>query len=57
MPKGNPNKSYLPTKVCIVCNRPFTWRKKWAKNWEEVKYCSDRCKSPQPPKGAKNKVD
>ncbi|MFN3800488.1 DUF2256 domain-containing protein [Belliella pelovolcani] len=36
-------KSHLPTKVCPVCQRPFTWRKKWEKNWEEVKYCSKRC--------------
>ncbi len=55
MPKGNPNKSYLPTKNCVVCNRPFTWRKKWEKNWDEVKYCSDKCRSnkitPLAPKG------
>lgn len=38
------HKTTLPSKVCIVCNRPFTWRKKWAKVWEEVKYCSDRCR-------------
>ncbi|MBC7722665.1 MAG: DUF2256 domain-containing protein [Pedobacter sp.] len=44
MQKGNPNKSYLPTKNCIACNRPFTWRKKWEKNWNEVKYCSDKCR-------------
>ncbi|MFN5679800.1 MAG: DUF2256 domain-containing protein, partial [Flavobacteriia bacterium] len=25
--------------------RPFSWRKKWEKNWDEVKYCSDRCRS------------
>ncbi|WP_082792232.1 DUF2256 domain-containing protein [Algoriphagus sanaruensis] len=37
-------KEHLPTKICLVCNRPFTWRKKWEKNWEEVKYCSDRCR-------------
>jgi hypothetical protein len=37
------SKSHLPTKVCLVCQRPFTWRKKWAKNWPEVKYCSKRC--------------
>lgn len=37
-------KSDLATKVCIVCERPFTWRKKWEKVWEEVKYCSDKCK-------------
>ncbi|MFB9294297.1 DUF2256 domain-containing protein [Persicitalea jodogahamensis] len=38
-------KSDLPTKVCNNCGRPFAWRKKWASNWEEVKYCSDRCRS------------
>ena len=37
-------KSELPTKICLVCARPFTWRKKWAKCWDEVKYCSDRCR-------------
>ena len=37
-------KSNLPTKVCVVCNRPFEWRKKWEKVWDEVKYCSDRCR-------------
>lgn len=37
-------KSDLPTKVCPVCDRPFTWRKKWDKCWDDVKYCSDRCR-------------
>ena len=37
-------KSDLPTKVCPVCDRPFTWRKKWSKCWDDVKYCSDRCR-------------
>jgi len=23
----------------------MTWRKSWAKNWDEVKYCSDACRS------------
>ena len=36
-------KQHLPTKMCPVCNRPFTWRKKWEKNWEHVKYCSKKC--------------
>ncbi|MEO1673153.1 MAG: DUF2256 domain-containing protein, partial [Cyanobacteria bacterium J06631_2] len=26
------------------CDRPFTWRKKWEKSWDDVKYCSDRCR-------------
>jgi hypothetical protein len=37
-------KSDLPTKICPICDRPFTWRKKWEKCWDEVKYCSDRCR-------------
>jgi hypothetical protein len=23
----------------------FYMRKKWEKNWDEVKYCSDRCRN------------
>ncbi|MEM9987761.1 MAG: DUF2256 domain-containing protein [Bacteroidota bacterium] len=38
-------KSTLPSKECAVCGRPFAWRKKWEKNWDEVKYCSQRCRS------------
>ncbi|MDO1511927.1 DUF2256 domain-containing protein [Maribacter confluentis] len=37
-------KQFLPTKICAVCKRPFTWRKKWESNWEEVKYCSEKCR-------------
>ncbi|MBC7890127.1 MAG: DUF2256 domain-containing protein [Ferruginibacter sp.] len=38
-------KTNLPAKICIVCKLPFIWRKKWRKNWEEIKYCSERCRS------------
>ncbi|MEM9742513.1 MAG: DUF2256 domain-containing protein [Pseudomonadota bacterium] len=34
----------LPTKTCVVCGRPFTWRRKWAAVWDEVLYCSERCR-------------
>ncbi|MAD18190.1 MAG: hypothetical protein CL579_19335 [Alteromonadaceae bacterium] len=37
------NKTHLPSKICPVCQRPFSWRKKWQKDWENVKYCSKRC--------------
>jgi hypothetical protein len=37
-------KENLPQKICIVCQRSFTWRKKWEKVWNEVKYCSDKCR-------------
>ncbi|MBI3232885.1 MAG: DUF2256 domain-containing protein [Bacteroidetes bacterium] len=36
-------KEHLPTKICISCHKPFAWRKKWEKNWDEIKYCSQRC--------------
>ncbi|MEL6167921.1 MAG: DUF2256 domain-containing protein [Pseudomonadota bacterium] len=38
-------KADLPEKTCATCGRPFTWRKKWARVWDEVRYCSDRCRS------------
>lgn len=41
-------KGDLPTKVCAACNRSFAWRKKWAKDWDAVLYCSDRCRVLRP---------
>jgi hypothetical protein len=38
-------KQNLPNKVCLVCQKPFAWRKKWEKVWDEVKYCSDKCRN------------
>ena len=38
------NKINLPEKICINCNRPFTWRKKWERSWDEVTLCSKKCK-------------
>ena len=34
----------LPVKTCPVCGRPFTWRKKWERCWEEVRHCSEKCR-------------
>lgn len=31
-------------KTCVRCGRTMQWRAKWAKNWEQVKYCSDACR-------------
>ncbi len=30
-------------KLCPICHRPFTWRKKWQRDWHNVIYCSKRC--------------
>ncbi|MGA0845062.1 MAG: DUF2256 domain-containing protein [Luteolibacter sp.] len=53
MPNGL-NKAQLPSKICVVCGRSFDWRKKWEECWQDVRYCSDRCRSmrqaqPKPP--------
>ena len=37
-------KTNLPAKVCIICKRPFVWRKKWKFVWNEVRFCSQKCK-------------
>lgn len=42
MPRGV-KKENLPSKVCVVCERPFTWRKKWERVWDEVTTCSKSC--------------
>lgn len=38
------NKLSLPSKPCQACGRAMAWRKKWAKTWDQVKYCSDACR-------------
>ena len=37
-------KSNLPQKICPVCQRPFIWRRKWVRDWDQVRYCSERCR-------------
>lgn len=29
---------------CQTCGRVITWRKKWARDWEQVRYCSKACR-------------
>jgi hypothetical protein len=35
-------------KACGACGRAMEWRKSWAKNWDSVKFCSDKCRSAKP---------
>ena len=37
-------KKKLPFKICQTCNLEFNWRKKWKRDWDNVKYCSERCR-------------
>ena len=51
MPRGV-SKSDLPQKTCAHCGRPFAWRRKWARDWDSVRFCSDRCRAAGRGKGA-----
>lgn len=37
----------MQEKICKNCGRKFSWRKKWERDWEQVKYCSKKCQSGQ----------
>ncbi|MDH4053279.1 MAG: DUF2256 domain-containing protein [Rubrivivax sp.] len=37
------NKAALPSKPCAACGLPMSWRRRWARDWDDVKYCSAAC--------------
>ena len=37
-------KSQLLEKTCAACRKPFAWRKKWERDWDNVRFCSERCR-------------
>ncbi len=37
-----------PDKICKRCGRVFSWRKKWERDWDAIKYCSDACRGEKP---------
>ncbi|WP_365677061.1 DUF2256 domain-containing protein [Salinicola sp.] len=41
MPHRKPQR---PINICAVCQRPFAWRKRWARDGENVVYCPARCR-------------
>ena len=64
--KGNQNQNQMtvmdrgvikPAKMCVVCKRPFTWRKKWERCWDEVTTCSDACKRKRKKEGKASAVE
>ena len=40
--KAQTKNGFAP-RICVTCGKPFEWRKKWARDWEKVLYCSQRC--------------
>jgi len=55
MPRAR-RKSDLPVKTCATCGRPMHWRRKWAKVWDEVRHCSDRCRRMRKTQGVDGKA-
>ena len=31
-------------RICASCGRSFAWRRTWARDWDQVRYCSDACR-------------
>ena len=31
-------------KTCASCGRRIEWRKKWERDWDDVRYCSSSCR-------------
>ncbi|MFC6645907.1 DUF3253 domain-containing protein [Granulicella cerasi] len=44
-PKREVDEGAHAPKSCAACGRTMEWRKSWAKNWDTVKFCSDKCRS------------
>ena len=34
----------IPDKVCVVCGRRIEWRKKWERDWDQVRHCGAACR-------------
>ena len=37
-------KADLPTKICETCGFSFAWRKRWERDWDNVRVCSSACR-------------
>lgn len=33
-----------PDKTCHSCGRRIQWRRKWERDWDQVRYCSQACR-------------
>lgn len=44
MPRTVVDVADRPVKTCSSCGRVIEWRARWERDWESVRYCSDRCR-------------
>ena len=47
-PKPQLTPSDHPDKTCATCGRTITWRKKWERDWDNIRFCSDACRTHKP---------
>ncbi len=40
----NAGKTHPEGKPCAACGREIAWRRKWERDWDEVRYCSEACR-------------
>lgn len=43
-PRGTLGGMPREPKTCQSCGRTIEWRKKWERDWEQVRYCSTACR-------------
>ena len=43
-------------KICASCGRKIEPRKKWEKIWDQIKYCSDRCRKNKKPEDYRSQI-
>lgn len=41
-------RSHPAPRICATCGRTIEWRRKWADDWDQVRYCSKRCRRSRP---------
>lgn len=42
------NETAHEPRICESCGRTIEWRRKWARDWENVRYCSAGCRKQKP---------
>jgi hypothetical protein len=40
--------SHRAPRVCAACGRSFAWRRAWARDWEQIRFCSAGCRAHRP---------
>ncbi len=49
MARSSPQRTAPPeAKTCAACGRTIEWRKKWERDWANVRFCSDSCRRKKP---------